>query len=190
MVIYFHIKMAKSNNKIIWEDKFDPIIFSAYFFCFIIIFTITLFIPNISSITRTFVTLFVGFILSLSIYLFIKHTFLVLLEDGIILDNEEFIRRGLSGTNIKIASRRIFITWREIHSLYFENHEVRGGRLAEITSFLIVKTSKERYQARINDVLGFVEALKKLNKYNFLTQEALHFIKRYHPSNKRSLGFL
>ena len=167
--------MTKNEEefKIIWRDKLDSIIWGVYIFCFIAAFFIGAIIPDRSNIQIAIITVILGPIFSIGIYSLLRKTILIILDGGIILDNTRFIPINLlKGTNIKISSRRNFINWKEINTLTLKNREVRGGRMSSLMTFLVLNTNKGKYQTKVTDVKGFIEALKKLNKYHLLSKDS------------------
>ncbi len=66
-----------------------------------------------------------------------------------------------------------FISWEIISSIKLVNHEVKGPRGSWPRAFVEVRTNdKKFYECVIHNTQGFIQALKKLNKYFLLSKDS------------------
>lgn len=161
------------SEGIIWKDKLNNAIFGFYFFSFIAFFCLGVLFFNDDLKNIIPLIIIGGAITSICIFLFFKRSLIIIKKDGIIFDSLKLLGDGW----IKPVIKRNFIKWKDISELNFENHYVRRGRgFSTLFSFLIVRTNKNEYLVKINDILGFVSTLILINKKNLLTKDALKFI--------------
>ncbi|MFA5259109.1 MAG: hypothetical protein WC402_03455 [Candidatus Pacearchaeota archaeon] len=169
------------NKNIIWKDKLNYFtIWGLFIFSISVSFSAGFFVLGKITMMFTLFSLICGIFIFFIIRFLLERRLLIVLKEGIILDNTKLLHRAtlFTRTNWKFVSKRNFINWKNISKLNIENHYVRQGRVAGLITFLIIKTDKEKYQTEVIDTSGFLEALKKSNKFSLLSKEALEFIKK------------
>jgi hypothetical protein len=172
--------MVKRNyNKIVWKDKLNYFtIFGLFIFSIGVSFSVGFFILGKITMMLILFSLICGIFVFLIIRFLLERRLLMILKEGLILDNTKLLHRATSftRTNRKFISKRTFIDWENISKLNIENHYVRQGRVAGLITFLTINTDKEKYQTEVIDITGFIQTLKKLNKYHLLSKETLEFL--------------
>jgi len=169
--------MKKDNNfgKIIWKDKLNYFtIWGLFIFSISVSFSVGFFILGKITTMFTLFSLICGIFIFFIIRFLLERRLLIILKEGLILDNTKLLHHAtlFTRTNRKFVSKRNFIDWKNISKLNIENHYVRQGRVAGLITFLTIKTDKEKYQTEVIDILGFIQTLKKLNKYNLLSKDS------------------
>ena len=69
--------------------------------------------------------------------------------------------------------KEYFINWAQVRHIELINYEVKVPRGSWERTFIVVKTkTNKKYECVVYDPKGFVNALKKLNKYRLLSKDS------------------
>lgn len=160
----------KKNKEIIWEDSgrkersFDSYLFLFFFVLFIVLFVVMFKGPG-SYVSLVFSILFL-FLFILMIRL--KH--ITMESKGLWSGNNtsgQFLDKLLM-----LKQKNIFITWSKIREIKIVGKVFAVSYGGDTKDFAVLETkSREEYECLIIDIKGFIQALKKLGKYNLLSKE-------------------
>jgi hypothetical protein len=164
-------KMTASINedrRVIWKDKktLDIIIYLSLLIILFLLGSVVYFI------SKVFEKLFFGILLvALLIFFFLRlqRKFLLVTSKGMKLGNVTFKKFALS----ERKQNNLFLEWKNINKISLSKKAKVGPFGGLLFSYLTVTTkNNEKYECLLYNPLGFVQILKKLNKFSFLSKKS------------------
>jgi len=156
------------KGDMIWKDKkTNEVIITSVILISLIIFIMAFLIIG-SLIEKLIFAVVFGIIGLYALYVQLLRKLTILYTSGILLGNinlDKWHRTGLR--------KRFFLEWKDINYIKLRDREVKVPRGSWARTFIIIKVKdNKRYDCVIYNPKEFVEALKKINKYNLLTNDS------------------
>lgn len=155
------------NGEVIWKDKKknEIVVSLITFLTLISFFFLTIYSRNYLG---TIIFLIMSIISLFSVYVQLIRGLSIVYSYGVLIGNITL----KNWHNIGLKAR-LFIRWKEINSIKFTNHEIKVPKARVLRTFIIIKTNDNKgYKFLVYDFKGFIQALKKLNKYHLLSKES------------------
>ena len=99
----------------------------------------------------------------------------VLFKRKLVFINKKGIRIGNVSfkSSFKLNHENIFVRWSDIGTIKFKNQVKLSSRGGLLRCYLnLVTKNKKKYECLVYDPQGFINTLKKLNKYNLLSNDS------------------
>lgn len=157
--------MKKEN--IIWKDNKYRELFMKICFSTISIFFIgiIIFLNEMDNIYILVIPIFISICI---VYVYLKRRLTYLILGGIVIGNLTYIKRS----HYDARQKSELIKWDSIQNLFIKG-KVHNSRVSRLVDYLYISTKDgEKYECLIYDPKGFVETLKKLNKYQLLSKDS------------------
>lgn len=171
----------RKNKDVIWEDSKQKEGFLVYsLLVFSIMLFIFIFITNWGS-SESFISLIIAIIFTLVFILGLRLKYLSIEKKGLWTGNNtsgQFIDKLFI-----LKQENLFLRWAKIDEITITEKLYAIGSAGGYKLYVVIRTKEGReYECLIVNKKGFIQALKKLNKYHLLDKKSRE---RYeNPTNK------
>jgi len=162
------VKNKMEKKEIVWKDR--RIINNTLIIISIIVtaFGIFLFLYNLEGYIEKLEATLAILVGVFSTYFYLIRKVTIISSLGVFIGN--VTAKKWNSLNLR---KRQFISWEITSSINLVNHEVKGSRGSWPRAFIELKTNNgKKYECVVYDPQGFIQALKKLNKYHLLSKDS------------------